>query len=199
MKRAAHPPEKKPPWVVLEAHHLERPLWEPAPRNRASAPSAPWQHRLWRHALPASPRDGGWEGGAHYCWEAQVSLMDNVPTTQGFSYPSNPPRSPPSFTDADQHCSLKTLRPLPALSPLHPSQGFPSVTWMPASTMMSVLQDLNECSPQVWEKHTPSDGQSKETVFLVTDAWAKEGHPVSPSKDHYMESPRSTYGRRQGC
>lgn len=28
----------------------------------------------------------------------------------------------------------------------------------------------------------PSDGQSKETVFLVTDSWAKEGKSTSPSK-----------------
>ena len=45
----------------------------------------------------------------------------------------------------------------------------------------------------------PSDGQSKESMILVTDPWAKEGHPVSPSKDHYMESPKNTCGRQQGC
>lgn len=48
-----HPAEKKPPWVVSEVYHLEYPSWEPAVRNPASAPSAPWQHLLWGHTLPS--------------------------------------------------------------------------------------------------------------------------------------------------
>ena len=146
---------------------------------------------------PASSRDGGGgpiPTGKHRSPRWTICLQSKASPIQ-----VHPPCSPPSFTDADRHCGLKTLWPLPALSPLHPSQVFPSVTRMPASILMPVLQDLNECSPQVWEKHTPSDGQSKESVFLVTDPWAKEGHPVSPSKDHYMESPRNTCGRQQGC
>ena len=131
MKRSVRPPEKKPPWVAPP----RAPFLRTCPRNPASAPLE--------------------KGGATPACEAHllgraICLQSKAPPVQ-----VRPPPSPPSLTDADGPCGLKALWRLPALSPPHPSQAFPSVMQMPASTLMPVLKDPNECSRQVWEKLQP--------------------------------------------